>query len=344
MAPPESEITSIWMDQRNRSPKEHFAMESLFRFNIVREPNRNEDEITVIDLTASTTFQNSAGAIPNGPNRRPQLHALAASYIASPTFIASVSGIPALAALEQASTSIDILIEKGAFQRAELNAALTAALGSDPVAFAATNAVTSRVPALKDSILAIKMSPADHKRPLRRLAAVLRVIELIARFKSDGAFPRDHGELVRVHRQGLQVPGAVLPTRPPAPPRPKPGKMTETLKNLADRFKRYQAALKELRGVRPDGYSFTPQVAFDARLPSAKVRPEAVFTQELAIRQAALRATLMASAADVTRAPDATHNQINIGTSAVVKGALANFSLDNLSGAEPTMQVSRGTR
>ena len=319
-------------------------MESLFRFNIVREPNRNEDEITVIDLTAATTFQNSASAIPNGTNRRSQLHALAAAYIASPTFIASVSGIPVLAALEKASTAIDILIGEGKFQRAELSAALTNALGADPVAFVAASAVTSRVPALKDSILAIKMSPADHKRPLRRLAAVLRVIELIARIQSDGEFPRDHGELVRVHRQGLRVPGAVLPTRPPAPPRPKPGKITETLKNLADRYKRYEAALKELRGVRPGGYSFTPQEAFDARLPSAKVRPEAVFTQELAIRQTALRATLAASAADVTRAPEATHNQINIGTSAIVKGAMANFSLENLSGAEPSMRISRGTR
>lgn len=319
-------------------------MEFLFRFNIVREPNRNEDEITVIDLATSTSFQNSAGAIPNGPNRRAQLHALAASYIASANFISGISSIAALAALEEASTAIDILISEGKFTRADVEAALTAPLGGDPVAFVGSSAVTSRLPALKDSILAIKMSPADHKRPLRRLAAVLRIVELIGRFNADAAFPRDHGELVRVHRQGLRVPGAVLPTRLPTPPRPKPGKVADTLKELAERYKLHDLALKELRGVRPGGYSLTPQASFEARLPSAKLRPEAVFTEELSIRQAALRATLMASVADVTRPPANTQNQINIGTSATVKGAMANFNVENLTAAEPTMLVSRGAR
>lgn len=319
-------------------------MESLFRFNIVREPNRNEDEITVIDLAAPTTFQNSAGAIPNGTNRRNQLHSLAAAFIGSPIFIASVSSVAALAALEKASTAIDVLIEAGGFARADVAAALADALGGDPVAFVNGAAVTAHIPALKDSILAIKMSPADHKRPLRRLTAVLRIVELIRRFGADAGFPRDHGELVRVHRQGLRVPGAVLPTRPPAPPRPEPGRVVDLLKNLAERFKRLDLALQELRGIRPGGYSVTPQASFDARLPSAKIRPEAIFTEELAIRQATLRATLLASVGDVTRPPAGAQNQINIGTSAVVKGAMANLGVENLMASEPTMKLSRGSR
>ncbi|MDN5881464.1 MAG: hypothetical protein L0H37_03740, partial [Nitrosospira sp.] len=319
-------------------------METLFRFNIVREANRTEDEIVVINLAVATTFQNSAGAIPNGANRRDQLHTLAANFIASSTFISSISNIAALAALETAGTAIDALIDEGRFARADVDSALMAALGGEPGPFIAANAVASRIPTLKDSILAIKMSPPNHKRPLRRLAAVLRVIELIKRFEADGAFPRDLAELIRVHRQGLKIPGAVLPTRPPVPARPEPSTVPETLKGLADKYALYDLALKELRGIRPSGYALTPQKTFDARLPSPKVRPEALFKEELAIRQTALSATLQAATADVTRPPVEGGTTVNIGTAPVVRSAIANFALDNLGGADPSLTLARGAR
>ena len=85
-------------------------MESLFRFNIVREANRAEDEISSIPLAADTAFQNSARAIPNGANRKRQLKALAANYIQSSLFVGSVAQRAPLAALDTAATSMDALI------------------------------------------------------------------------------------------------------------------------------------------------------------------------------------------------------------------------------------------
>lgn len=319
-------------------------METLFRFNIVREANRTNDEITVIDLTASTPFQTDAAAIPNGPTRRTQLHQLAAQYIASSTFIGSVGAVDVLRRLEDASTAIDGLIAAGTFARADVETALAGALGGAPGAFVQQSEVTSRVSALKDSILAVKLSPKDHRRPLRRIAGVLRAIELIRHFDSDTVFPRDLSELIRVHRQGMRVPGAVLPTRPPAPPRPAPSGAADKIRDLASRFDRLAAASHELRAIRPGGYSLTPQTAFDARLPPENLRPEALFTQELSIRQASLRATLLASAADITRKPSASAQTVNIGTSPVVRSAAANFTAENLSGSDPTLRLGPGAR
>jgi hypothetical protein len=69
-----------------------------------------------------------------------------------------------------------------------------------------------------------------------------------------------------------------------------------------------------------------------------------LFTEELSIRRAALRSTLLASVADVTRSPTAPQTHVNIGTSVAVKGAVANFTAENLTGSDGTIAVSRGAR
>lgn len=319
-------------------------METLFRFNIVREPNRSADEIDPIDLAADSQFQNAASAIPNDSDRRGKLRALAAAFIGSNRYVGGISGVPELRALDAAAAAIDALIDAGTADRAAVEAALITALGDAPGSFIAGSAVRDRIDPIKDSILAVKLSPKHHGEPLRRLAAVLRTFELCARFDADGAFPRDLAELVAVHRRGMRVPGAVLPVRPPTPPRPERGKVADRLKELADRHQLLGRALDELRAIRPHGYSVTVQEAAPERLPPAGLRPTKLFEQEVAIRQATLRATLLASVGDVTRPPTDNQTMVNIGSSTVVRAALSSVTADNLGEAEPAVPVGRGGR
>jgi hypothetical protein len=320
------------------------AMETLFRFNMVREPNRTADELEPIDLATNSQFQHDAAAIPTGPARREQLHALAADFIGSNRFVGSINSVAELKALDTAATAVDGLIAAGQADRPALDAALTSALGGAAGPFVEAPAVRDRIEAIKDSILAIKLSPRHHHLPLRRLAAVLRVIELCIRFKDDAAFPRDLAELVSVHRRGMRLPEAVLPTRPAVPPRTERPTVAEKLKDLADRHYRLDKVLSELRAIRPHGFSVTLQEAAPERMPPGELRPTKLFEREVAIREASLKATFLSSVADVTRPPGDHQTTINFGTSTVVREALSNLTANNLSTTGSVVPLARQAR
>ncbi len=318
-------------------------METLFRFNVVREPNRSADEIDPIDLTAATQFQTDAAAIPNGGGRRLALQQLAETYVRTGPFVSDIGGDPVLGPLDKAATAVDDLLEgPGPYTRTALDAALTAALGGDPGTFVGAAGIPALVERLKDSILAVKLSPANHKLPLRRLAALLRAIELCRRFDSDAQFPADRAELVAVQRRGMKLPAAVLPTQPPRPPRPERPPILDRLKGIAEQYQGVAAAYDELVGVRPNGFAVVPQDSIGPRMPDRGLRPEALFAEEVSIRRTALGAVLKASLGEMTR-PEAA-NRITIATSDTVKSAMANFSAANLGVAEPAVPLGKGAR
>ena len=272
-------------------------METLFRFNVVREANRSREEIDPIDLEAATTFQKNAAAVPSGPARAARLKSLAKAYIASSRFVDSPASHKDLQALEDASTAVDELLDSGDTTRAALSTALTDALGGDPGAFVADPALAKRIDQVGDSILAIKLSPEDHYRPIRRLAAIVRAYHLVGRFAADGAFPGDAEELAANQRRTFRLPDAVLPTRPPAPPREPATPVTDELKRLAGAHAKLDTAIGELRAIRPMGFAVSPQKASAAKLPPEALRPLGLFREELEIRRSTLKATLEAAAA-----------------------------------------------
>src|SRR5215470_8629276 len=107
-------------------------METLFRFNIVRDAQRSNDEVDPIELKANSQFQQAANAIPAGPNRRDQLKALAQNFIASPNFIGSPEVLPGLQSLDHVASTIDGLIDQGKTTRADLANVLPGLLNAAP--------------------------------------------------------------------------------------------------------------------------------------------------------------------------------------------------------------------
>jgi hypothetical protein len=326
------------------SLQEGSALETLFRFNIVREPSRTADESDPIDLAADSDFQRLCGEVPDGAARRDQLHELAAAYIASDAFLADVAGNETTAALDVAATAVDELIAaEDDPDRDAVGDALETALGTTPGEFLDRNGLPDLETRLKDSILAVKLSPAHHRLPLRRLVAVLRALELIRRFKAVADFPASLGELVATQRRGLRVPGTVLPTRPPVPPRPERPSLPEQLKDLAVRHAQVSKAVDELRAVRPDGFAVVPQTEQPERMPNPKLRPQQVFAREVAIRERSLEAVLAASIGDLTTNGDGPRGQV-IAPSSVVKEAVSNFTFDQLATRAPALSPAAGAR
>lgn len=265
-------------------------METLFRFNVLRGTHRSEDEVSFIPLAANTPFQTSAAALPAGDTRRRRLKELAAAFIASPAFVDRISDDENWVRLEAASTAVDELVARATWSRESLLEALRAALGAPPAEILAKPEVVSGVPALKDSILAIKLSPADHGRPMQRLVAILRAIELLRRVESDPDFPASLDELVRVHRQGLRIAEAVLPAAPRVAPRPQPPTTRERIGAISERHRRFEQAIAELRAIRPSGFAKSTPKESKGVEPMRELSPEALLADELALRREVLRA------------------------------------------------------
>lgn len=319
-------------------------METLFRFNLLREANKSPDEINPIDLTANTQFQNDAAAIPNGSGRKSQLRALAQAFIGSARFAKSVEKIAQYKALDAASAAIDDLLVAGTTSRAQLQTALTTALGVAPSAFLDGAGLPNRMRNLGDSILAIKLSPPDHHRPIRQLAAVLRTYHLLQTFESDGGFPANTEALRAAHQRGFRLPAAVMPTKPPTPPRTKQPDIAETMKDLAGRYKMVDTAVQELSRLPAAKFNVTKLTKDNAKLPPEKLRPVQLFSQEVEIRQASLRARLMSSIGDVTRPPTNNETNVNIGPYSRVTSALPQLESANLLAKKPAMTLGDGAR
>jgi hypothetical protein len=177
------------------------------------------------------------------------------------------------------------LLDTGKTTRVKVAEALEEALGKKPAEFLDSNALEDEIGALKDRILAIKVSPADHHLPILRLASVLRAHALVQRFVDDAAFPADTDALRVAQQRGMWLPDAVLPTRAPPPERAKPPGVADRLKGMAARHDRLTAAIDELRRIRPGGFASVVQRERPAVLPPEKFRPLHLFEQEFAIRR-----------------------------------------------------------
>lgn len=320
-------------------------MEVLFRFNIVREAAPTADDVAPIDLATPSQFQTDAAAIPAGDTRRKALHDLAHAFIASDAF-RDPSDSPKLAPLLAVDAAIDDLLASGKYTRAKVADALETALGQAPAAYLSTSGLDAEIASLKNSIVAIKLSPADHTKPILKLASALRAHALVKRFVDDTRFPADAGALRAARSSGLRLPDAVLPSRGPPQTPPTPPSVGDRLKELAERHDRLTAAIAELRQVRPDGYATVPQREMPGRLPPEKFRPTQLFEQEFAIRSAALKSTLFSSGAAVTGLEAAARDTTPPGMSLLVSTTAAAPFLKSeaLLWEKPGVGVGRGAR
>lgn len=316
-------------------------MEILFRFNIMREANRSHDEINPIDLTANTKFQREAAAIPDGSTRPSQLKALAKAYIASNQFVDSPSTNAKLLALEAASIAIDELLENGNTSRSDVKTALEIALGGNTDAFI-NGAVRRQITLMGDSMLAIKLSTADHNRPIRRIATILRAYHLLNQFNADSNFPADAYQLAAGQRRPFRLSSAILPTRPLPPSRKPSSPVAEKLKELARTHDRLNKAIGELRSIRPGGYAITPQKKSEAQLPPENFRPLALFAEELQIRRETLQATLKAAVSELTGASNTPN--VRVGSLADVTAATPFLRSDKLGTETAGLSLAKGAR
>jgi hypothetical protein len=258
-------------------------MESLFTFNLVRPPVEQSTDAPSIQLTQNSNFQTALGeAMPRG---RAAVKSAASQYIASASFVPTVESLPhgdrlvrLTAVLDQAQNTADVT-------RAKVVDGVEKVLSgkvADFVGTAETKAILAR---LRDSLVAIKLLPEEHARPIEKLTRVLRDLEFVQRLAADKAFPASVADLRRYRRRSVQLPTLASPDKPQRTPRDDGRDAADKLrKDIADRLGRYQAltqAVDELTRVPPNRLNATAPTSSAKSMPPASIRPIALFEQSL---------------------------------------------------------------
>jgi hypothetical protein len=317
-------------------------MEDLFRFVQIREPHRDVSEIDPIDLSTTTAFQQSIANVGAAPDRREQIKALAAGFTTSPNYLAVGDPHEVVSRLEDVNEVMDIFRDEETVTHADVESKLTAVLGESPGAFVADAGVAAQVENLKDTIVTIKLVPAEHKRPIRRYASALRAYEFLLQFVSDPTFLSDGEEIAKAQRRGLRLPEAVLSARPPArPPEQKPS-LEERLKPLAERYELLDDAITELRSVRPQDFVVTKQTELEERMPPDAFRPLALFKHEWEIRQQALRSTMLAGGTTIAEGVESEGKLA--GSLPAMLAAVADTQPETASPGKPGITIGAGAR
>jgi hypothetical protein len=183
-------------------------MEPLFRLTLRRPPvvqdPANPSIPTAQDSQLQKDLTDASTAFPDHP--REALQRIARSFVAGTEFIGAPDANPLNAELGALATALDDLEGADAITHAKVVTVITGAFGRSPEAVAGDNAVVSVGGRLRDSIVAIKLLPEEHGRPIEALANQLRDLELVSKVAADSTFPASRDALTRYRRRSLSLP------------------------------------------------------------------------------------------------------------------------------------------
>lgn len=186
-------------------------METLFRLTLVRPPTRDKKK-TRIKLEQKSQFQNALGQARQGVNPREAVKTAARQFVATPAFIGDPDSLPLREQLEKLSAGLDALGQKASVTKAEIVKAVEDAFGAKVPDLVRNKTLEAPIASLKDSIVAIKLLPEEHSRPIDELTDQLRDLEVILRVAAPQEFSGD-GETLHNYRRRSALMPAVADVR-----------------------------------------------------------------------------------------------------------------------------------
>ncbi|MBZ9644755.1 hypothetical protein [Streptomyces sp. PSKA30] len=270
-------------------------MERLFRFALTRPAIAQDDDAPSVRLAQNSAFQAALGQAQHSGRPRDALKRVARQFIASAGFVADPGNLPVHDALQALGTELDDLESSDTVANSDVVDAIKDAFGKEPADLLKDKALEGPMEMLRDSIIAIKLLPEEHHRPIEALTNQLRDLELIRHVVAANAFPGDGGTLRRYRRRSLLLPSeadlrSVLSTSEQIAARDKRHEEEEEKKRKEaaaklDLYKRLGATVDELTSLAGDAFMSTPQRADAGFLAPATVRPVHLLVQEVTQRQ-----------------------------------------------------------
>jgi len=270
-------------------------MEPLFRFVLTRPPIAQDDDAPSVPLAQNSAFQAALGQAQSTDRRRDALKDVARNFIATAGFVGDPKSLHVHDQLNTLSVDLNALEDGNAVTNLKVAKAIEDAFGKKPASLVKDKDLDGPIEALRDSIIAIKLLPEEHRRPIDALTNQLRDLELIVHVVAAKDFPGDGRTLRRYRRRSLMLPNEAdlhssLSTSEQIEQREKERREEEERKRKEaggklELYKRLGGAVEELTSLAGDHFQSTPQRADAGFLAPAGVRPVQLLIQDVAQRQ-----------------------------------------------------------
>ncbi len=266
-------------------------METLFRFVLKRPAIAQSEETPSIRLAQDSEFQAALGQAQQSEKSREAMKAVASQFIKGPAFVGDPKDLDLYDQLKMLDVALNDLEKKDEVTNGDVVKAIVDTFRAEPAELVKDELVIGVV-RLRDSLIAIKLLPEEHRRPLEYLTNQLRNLEVILRVTTEKEFPGDGGTLRRYRRRSVMLPtevdlrSSLLSTIERQKKLEKQRKEAEEKKRKEaeeklDIYNRLKTAVKELTSLSGEHFYSTPQQADAGFLVPAAHRPVQVLTQEM---------------------------------------------------------------
>jgi hypothetical protein len=182
-------------------------MEHLFRLVLTRPAIAQDESTPSVHLAQDTDFQPALGqAQQQERTRREAMKAVVRQLMGTVGFVGDPKNLPLHDSLKELDAGLDELEEKQEVTNTDLADAIEGAFGSVPADLIQARTLNAPIAALRDSLIAIKLLPEEHRRPIEDLTNQLRDIELIQKVADDDDFPGTRSALRRYRRRSIMLP------------------------------------------------------------------------------------------------------------------------------------------
>ncbi|MEO7427595.1 MAG: hypothetical protein ABI036_20595 [Fibrobacteria bacterium] len=326
-------------------------METLFKFVLTRPAVSQSEDAPSILLAQNTPFQSELAQAVSARDRRAAFKAVAARFVKDPSFVGDPKSLPAAAALRALDGKLYELEKQPNVLNADLLKAIEESFGEKPAVLIERKVLEAPKAFLKDSILAIKLLPEEHSRPIEGLTKQLRDLEVIEKAVVVKEFPGTGTQLLRYRRRSLLLPGdlalaSVLSTRDMQEAADKRQKeaAAQMKKQAEDRiniYKRLSTAIDELVRVGSGHIQETQSRAQPGFLVAANLRPVQIFSQEMARNEQLSQLNLLRAQISVGKAQEPTEG---VALSRISTAALAGVvGPERLVSVQATLKLQNGS-
>jgi hypothetical protein len=294
-------------------------MEYLFRLVLTRPAIAQDESTPSVRLAQNSDFQAWLGqAQQQERTRREAMKAVARQFMGTVGFVGDPKNLPLHDPLKELDAALNEFEEKQDVTNADLANAIEDAFGNVPADLMQAGTLNAPIAALRDSLIAIKLLPEEHRLPIENLTNHLRDLELIQKVADDDDFPGSGAALRRYRRRSMMLPSEAnlrssLSTIELQKELEKKHKEEEEKKQKdaeakLDLYKWLNVTVDELTKLSADHLQTTPQKEGSGFMVPEGVRPVQVLVQDMGLRQEFSKLDMQRAQRDVQRTGDSSRD------------------------------------
>lgn len=267
-------------------------METLFKFALLRAAVEQAEDAPSILLALDTPLQRALATLRGDASMREERRRLARAYVASAEFVADLKTLAFFGQWEAVSSALDKIERTKESTRSDVIEAVQTSLGERLSTLVERKELADDRRRLCDSLIAIKLLPEEHKRPVHRLVRILRDIDFVLELARNTEFPSDDDQMRRYRRRSISlaigdarsgiVSTPALKDQPSPQPRDEEAARKAAVEAEFVRLRGLAAAVDELARLPPALLAASPLQATQESMPSKAAHPIALFEARLA--------------------------------------------------------------